>query len=236
MTMLSISIPRNQQDLQKDLESLVGKQVRLELHQNHSTLISIQPEFHFFDVKLHSKFTLATQQVLESLAAYMLGKRGPETIQLKRFVHEEVCSIDLSATAQKKELIHQGKIWNLLDLYHDIEKRFFPEPLNLSITWFGKRTRKSASTRLTLGLYYDMLKLIKMHVLLDVPHVPEYVIEFILYHEMIHSVCPAEISPSGKVLVHTKKFQELEERYPWHNEAESWLHNNIQLLFNTKQN
>ncbi|HYO99911.1 MAG TPA: hypothetical protein VER76_06955, partial [Pyrinomonadaceae bacterium] len=57
---------------------------------------------------------------------------------------------------------------------------------------------------------------------LDAPDVPEWFVEYILYHEMLHIKHPARII-NGRRHSHTKAFLAEEERYPLFEEAQAWL-------------
>ncbi len=217
-------------ELQARLATLIGRQVQLKLHMNQSTMVSVRPKEAHVLVNLHKEFVQASEPVIHSLADYIKGERGAKTVPLKRFVHEVVCGIDLSSQG-KKVGSAQGVYWDLQALYNDLESKYFDTPLNLHVAWFGTRKRRKMPKKSTLGLYYDMRRMVKIHVLLDNPKVPQYVVEYVLYHEMAHAICPAEVTRFGKVVVHTKKFHSIEEQYPLAKEAEIWLHGNMHILY-----
>jgi predicted metal-dependent hydrolase len=52
--------------------------------------------------------------------------------------------------------------------------------------------------------------------------VPEWFVEYILYHEMLHIKHPARVV-KGRRFSHTKAFLAEEERYPLFDEAQEWL-------------
>jgi hypothetical protein len=59
---------------------------------------------------------------------------------------------------------------------------------------------------------------------LDDPATPGYVVEFVLYHEMLHIALPAEVR-GGKRMHHTRAFRAAEARFPRMREAVAWLEN-----------
>lgn len=57
---------------------------------------------------------------------------------------------------------------------------------------------------------------------LDDPATPPFVVEFVLFHEMLHAAMPAEVR-DGKHRHHTSAFRAAESRFPLMREAVAWL-------------
>ncbi len=102
--------------------------------------------------------------------------------------------------------------------------------LNLTITWFGKPGLRNRS-RVTFGLYHDPLKLIKIHRLLDSPSFPEYLVSYVIYHEMLHCVCPAYVDEKGVNRIHSKEFKEKETEFCHYELAQEWIREHQELFF-----
>lgn len=81
-------------------------------------------------------------------------------------------------------------------------------------------TKESPSSR--LGFYFEALDLLAANRALDSERVPRYVLEFVVYHELLHGVLDPGGTPRRRVH-HTKEFRELERRFSMHAEAERWL-------------
>lgn len=58
---------------------------------------------------------------------------------------------------------------------------------------------------------------------LDDPEVPEFVLDFVVYHELLHILHPPVPGSGGKRMVHHRAFREAEARFPQRAEAETWL-------------
>ena len=58
---------------------------------------------------------------------------------------------------------------------------------------------------------------------LDDPGVPEFVLDFVVYHELLHILHPPVMGSGGKRMVHHRAFREAEARFPQKAEAEAWL-------------
>jgi len=57
---------------------------------------------------------------------------------------------------------------------------------------------------------------------LDQAHVPEYVVDYVMYHELLHKELGGEFD-GDRHRVHTPAFREAERRFPRQAEAEAWL-------------
>ena len=57
---------------------------------------------------------------------------------------------------------------------------------------------------------------------LDSLDVPEWFVEYILYHEMLHIKHPARLI-NGRRYYHTTAFRVDERRFPYNQEAQQWL-------------
>jgi len=81
-------------------------------------------------------------------------------------------------------------------------------------------TKESPSSR--LGFYFKALNLLAANRVLDSERVPRYVLEFVVYHELLHEV----MNPKGtatRSIHHTKEFKERERQFSMYSEAEDWL-------------
>ncbi len=58
---------------------------------------------------------------------------------------------------------------------------------------------------------------------LDDPKVPEFVLDFVVYHELLHIVMPPTRGAGGRRIVHPPAFVAREREFPQWQEAEAWL-------------
>lgn len=80
--------------------------------------------------------------------------------------------------------------------------------------------RESPSVR--LGFYFEPLDILAANRVMDSEKVPRFVLEFVVYHELLHGVLGTCGTPTRR-LCHTKDFREMEKRFSMHLEAEAWL-------------
>jgi predicted metal-dependent hydrolase len=106
---------------------------------------------------------------------------------------------------RKRITTAQGHAYHLEEIFEDLNRQYFhglmARPL---MTWSSERARNR------LGHYDPAHNAIVVSSLFDHPRVPRYVVEYILYHEMLHLKHPVKLRGSRRC-VHSAEFQ-AEER------------------------
>lgn len=82
----------------------------------------------------------------------------------------------------------------------------------------GRRT-KSRSIR--FGSYSARHRIIRIHPLLDCLDIPEYFVEYIVYHEVLHDLCPP-VSAGDRRSVHTLEFKARERMFARYRDARNF--------------
>lgn len=72
------------------------------------------------------------------------------------------------------------------------------------------------------GQYHPVHDTVVISSALDQAHVPEYVVDYVMYHELLHKVLGGRFD-GDRHRVHTPDFREAERRFPRYAEAEAWL-------------
>lgn len=215
---------------QQELERSLGKKLVLQINDNHSTMLSVKWEADVTRVSLHRMFLQAPCNVMDALACYIRREQNTLGPEVHEYIDSNLPNEDYSSILRQKKLETSGRIYDLQVLYDKINAEYFQKALSLSITWYGLGERLSGM-RVNLGLYDIALKLIKIHRLLDNSCVPRYVVEYVLYHEMLHSICPPMKEGKGRRSIHTKEFLERERQYHYFHCAKQWIEDNRHQLF-----
>jgi hypothetical protein len=145
-------------------------------------------------------------------------------------MEEELRRYDYSHELDKSRLIVQGDIYNLKEMMGEINREYFSNDLTLQITWFGKKYQHNRS-QVTFGLYHEPLKLIKINRFLDNKKVPDYLVNYVIYHEMLHHVCPSYYDEDGRHKIHNKEFKKRETDFRFFSKAQDWIKKNKERLF-----
>lgn len=215
---------------QEELESNLGKKLQLKINDNRSTIVSVKWERHCTKVSLHRMFLKAPQNIMDKLACYIKREDKSMDPKVKSFIETGLQKLNYFSILDPKKLYQIGNVYNLKQIYDDLNREYFNQKLDLGITWFGNGSQKNR-TRVTFGLYHDTLKLIKINRLLDSPNFPDYFVAYVIYHEMAHHVCPAYVDEKGINRVHSKEFKQVEAKFKYFDLAEKWLQENKNNFF-----
>lgn len=207
---------------QQELEESSGLKVKLKINDNRSTMLSVRWEPDCARVSLHRMFLQAPQNVMQSLACYIGQKDDKIDLSVRNFIEENIQKLDYSHLIDRQKLFPQGSVFDLQKIYNHLNREYFQDRLKLNITWFGK-AQPRRRVRVTFGLYHDPLKLIKINRLLDSPAFPDYLIAYVIYHEMVHCVCPSYHDEKGIHRIHSKEFKEMEMQYKHYSLAQQWI-------------
>ena len=220
----------SQEHFQKQLEVYSGQKIKLRINNNRSTMLSVRWNPDMTSVSLHRMFLQAPQNVMEELACYIAKPKKGLSAAVKAFIEKGTQHLDYSAELDLTQLQTKGQVHDLLTVYSEVNQQYFGGELDLKITWAGLH-RPRNRIRVSLGRYYHPLKLIRIHRVLDQHAVPDYVLAFIIFHEMLHHLYPPVVLKNGRNQIHHKAFYDHEARFEHFQRAQDWLHQQRALFF-----
>ncbi len=110
-----------------------------------------------------------------------------------------------------------GSTYDLDKMFSKLNRQYFDSTLEKpTLTWSQRKTRS------ILGHHDRVYETITISKSLDSPQVPEWFVEFILYHEMLHIKHAARMI-NGRRYYHTAAFRLDERRFAKYEEAQQWL-------------
>lgn len=118
----------------------------------------------------------------------------------------------------------KGEVYNLEKIFDTLNMAYFagslPKP---TLTWSARKTYR------ILGHHDSTHRTIVISKSLDSKTVPKFVVEFIVFHEMLHIHHPAKVV-NGRRYHHTPAFRRNEQRFEYYEEAEAWVERNVRKL------
>jgi SprT-like family len=179
------------------------------------------------DVRLSDLCQQCTPDILRALAfvlvARLLARKGPEPFErlYRDFTQkpEVMRAADLARRRRGHKFVvkAKGKSHDLNRLFRKLNRKYFDgRLLQPTLTWSRRRTKS------ILGHHDRVYNTITISKTLDSADVPEWLVEFILYHEMLHIKHPARLK-NGRRYYHTSAFRLDERRFPRYEEAQEWL-------------
>ncbi len=178
-------------------------------------------------VRLSDILRAAPLEVMESAAAILLGRlyrrRAPRELlalyrnfSVERGTHRRVLAMRL----RRGKRIHSGPTGTT----HDLTPMFS----QLNLTYFRGRLRRPRlgwsvrNWRAQLGCFDPGLDQIVINTRLDRPGVPPFVVEYVLYHEMLHLRHPIKVASCG-LQAHSAAFRAEERRFSDYERARKFL-------------
>jgi hypothetical protein len=118
----------------------------------------------------------------------------------------------------------KGDFYDLEEIFAHLNQIYFdgtiPAPV---LTWSPRKTFR------ILGHHDAAHETIVVSRSLDARAVPKHVVEFVVYHEMLHIFHPT-VHRSGRRYNHTPDFRRDERQFAYFEEAESWIERNVKNL------
>jgi len=172
-------------------------------------------------IRVSDKLREAPNEVKEALAYVLLSKikgiRSPP--RYKRAYNDYIHKIIINEPLDKTNGIHEpiGNYFDLDQIFSSINNIFFsneiPKP---SLRWSKRRAYR------IFGRYDRSKNEIVISSLLDEKKTPKFVVEYIMYHEMLH-IKFGFTYKRGRRKIHTGQFKKEEEKFPLYKEAIDYL-------------
>jgi hypothetical protein len=219
--------------LESALTRAAGRPLHLTLTENRSVLLSFRRQRSLTEVRLHRMFLHAPQSVVEAVARSLRRTRRRAEADVRRFMNENLHRVR-KVKRELPPLVTEGQAHDLLQVFDRMNARFFGGALKVPLTW-GKGGGRARRGGLTFGSYDPVLALIRIHPVLDRRDVPDYFLESVVYHEMLHHHMGGVPDKAGRTVYHSRAFREAEARYPFHAQALGWEKENLPLLLRASQ-
>jgi hypothetical protein len=157
------------------------------------------------------------------LVAKLLSKRTPDVHERAyrdyAYTPKVLRASDIARRRRGRKMISssRGTVYDLDKIFQRINRRYFDNGLEKpTLTWSQRRTRR------ILGHHDSVHETITISKTLDSREVPEWFVEYIVYHEMLHIKHPAKLI-NGRRYYHTTTFRNEERRFERFDEATAWL-------------
>ncbi len=178
-------------------------------------------------IRLSDLLEGAPEGVLRAIAHILLAKMYRQPIdrgyaaRYRKYVasHEIVRKAHLVRQIRGRKMLRsaRGHFYDLDAIFEDLNTRFFHGLMaRPRMSWSQTKTRR------ILGHYDPAHNAIIISRIFDHPGVPLYVLEYIVYHEMLHLKHPVRLRGSRRC-VHSAEFQAEEKLFPRATEANVFL-------------
>jgi len=218
MFQLSLHFLNNKDTLRDYFEEIAGQPVSLTITDNATSLLSLRNKGTSLSIRLHWMFLQADVHVIGEIASFIKNGKKATPLLHEYIGKHKYC---LKKKAQRPSVVRTvGRYHDLQKLFTSVNNEYFSGSVTALITW-GKRNPKWSVRKRMLGSFCRTTNTIRINPVLDRKTIPQYVINFVIYHEMLHSVIPAQ-EKNGRRLVHNAEFRKREKLFKDYSKAMAW--------------
>ncbi len=203
---------------------------------NRATMISYKKKGGVLALRLHKMFQHADETVLKALSVFVRGIPSPgASRRLDEFIKSNQELIRKRTGPRRLPVHPEGEYIHLKDVLERVSNRYFAgATADVNIGWGRMRERRRKGRRArtrsrALATYCFEDTTIRVSPVLDSARVPDFIIDWVVYHELLHHILPVERS-GNKKRYHTAKFRALERAFPHYEEALRWEQQNLDWL------
>ena len=207
--------------------SVNGRRIEAEFYPYRSLRHTVEWNAGRISARVSLYFRNAPQQILEIVALILISKvyRRRVDANLRRiyrnYSHELQKKIPAPSKRSLARYVPAGKYYNLQEIFDEMNRIFFAGGISPVRTgWSLTRSYRR------LGFYDDRRKLLVISRVFDHKKVPEQVIRFLVYHEMLHIIIPERMGGHRRIL-HPAEFRRRERQYPGYHEIDQWIKHNL---------
>jgi hypothetical protein len=172
-----------------------------------------------YQVRLHRMFRQAPDTVWQALVAYIRNSNAAARKTLRGYIQHHQHLIGQPSQRRRPQALQtQGHHFDLEAIYRELNQTYFANRVQARITW-SRRPLQRPRTSIRFGSYHASDRLIRIHRLLDQPFIPRYVLENVVFHEMLHQLIPRQ-RINGRWYVHPPEFRRQAQRFRYYQQAE----------------
>lgn len=223
--------------IQAKLKYLLKASVSLIITDNTRSIIAVRKRNHAYIVRLHHMFLDADESALVSLSGYISGHSNHINKTLRNFIKEHGQKIRKPSESRKPRrtrIMPQGSYFDLQASFERLNQNYFEGRVDCPITW-GNRRKWSGQQSIRLGSYSPKSKIIRISHALDRSFVPGYVVDDVVYHEMLHHLLDVK-RQKGRKLYHHEAFRKMEKNFIRRENARLWIKENLSRLLCDSKN
>lgn len=231
----TLALDWSEADWQALLELRLERPVRVRYGRARRQVVRVERRGRSSVLHLSEFFRAAPDEVREALVAWMRsGHRARRaTRTLDEWIDENVRRL-AEAEPRAVRLVPRGRAHDLAEIAADVLARdlaadFGQARAAPSIGWGrakGSRSRRS----LRLGSYDAIDRAVRIHPVLDSPHVERWFVRYVVHHELLHAVLDTTRDGKGRRVHHGPEFRRRERAYGDTERALGWEKLHIRAL------
>ena len=157
------------------------------------------------------------EMILKSVRSGDPNRYRQEIYQYAHSAEFSQISQALVPSVQQSNPQTRGRCFNLEDIFERVNNSYFESRiLKPRLTWNETLTRRK------LGHYDPHTDTVMVSISLDTSQTPEYVLDFVIYHELLHKQYGVK-NVNGRRYAHTPAFRKAESKFKQYQQAQDYL-------------
>lgn len=186
-----------------------------------SALFQIQGKSSLIQITAQESLTNAPDAVLVAVLETALGRPSPSTRQqIREYTfspYYQSAREHLEYLGVPKGSFANGSVHNLAESFKRVNQAYFDDQISEThLVWNNRLTVRK------FGHYQWDTDTVMVSRTLDQRRVPEFVVDYVMYHELLHKKLGARLVNSRR-MVHTNLFHQEEAKFSRFDEAQSFL-------------
>ncbi|MFP4476000.1 MAG: hypothetical protein ACLFOY_10620 [Desulfatibacillaceae bacterium] len=214
-----------EQEFKLRLRAMVASPMEIALTWNRSSVVSVKRKRDGIRVlRVQHAFRGADQRTMEALARFAFTPDDWCREQIDRYVENNQHLFRLFARPERatKPCVTRGWHRDLSVILLGVMRMHGIEADPPNITWSRGRPLSKGRSSIRFGSYSHKTGTISIHPVLDKPAVPEFFVEYIIYHELLHALYPPVRKGRGRRDVHNHEFNQQERLFYRYGDAKAY--------------
>jgi hypothetical protein len=217
-------------------ELLRQGELKIQLHENTWTMVSLSSRGRTRALRLHRIFAWAPEPVLDAVVRSFFARENHSSMRALRarildFV-EANRGLAMAKLSTLRLLSSGGAVYDLSVVEQGVRRKYLPACPRVRIGWSQRATPS------LMGKWVAMpdgeRNVIVINRLLDNAGVPAFYLDYVVFHELLHEIIPVR-RHAGRWVHHPSEFRRKEQQFPHFEEALSWERQHIGPLFKAYQ-
>ena len=196
-----------------------------------STRHTVELKNYTVSFRIAQSFRGAPERILTILGIILLGKLFRVSVdrtlreEYRRYVQD--CILPGAPTRHRQpssKYKAKGRYYDLNEIFQVLNRQYFNNQLQSPI--LGWSLQKSYRR---LGFFSSERNLLVISRIFDSASVPRAIVEYLMYHEMLHLHFPTQMQ-NGRRYIHHAQFRKCERQFPGYTEIQNWLRKNNRWL------
>lgn len=206
------------------------KKIDVEFYKFRSLKHTIEWTLWRIRIRVNEHFRHAPDKIIELLAIILLAKVYKVRVgrDIRKSYDDYIEILKESLPVKKYNRLDsytaKGEIFDLTKIFNQLNALYFGSNLKIPVLGWS---RKNSYWR--LGFYDKERDLLVISRVFDQSAVPEDIVRYMVYHEMLHIYYPSE-RKNGRRVIHPPAFRKTEKQFPGYKDIQNWLKSNLRKL------